>query len=282
MNVFISVDMEGATGVVHRDQLMPGGHDYERARRLLTRDVVAAATAALSVEEVLSVRICDGHGTMRNVLIEELPDLCELVSGPASSKTLCQSEGLDATFDAMILIGYHARAGARDAVLPHTWVGGLIHEIRVNDVVFGETALNAAIAGEFDVPVVFMAGDVAACAEARASLGDDLLTYAVKRATGPLAAICRPPVTTESEIRLGVLRGLTEGAERAPFKVPGPVDFRIVFHRRNQADKAAAQAGAERTGEREIAVRADTYLEAMQAAWACIEGAVHELPEWLT
>lgn len=282
MKVFISVDMEGATGVVHRDQLMPGGHDYERARKLLTGDVRAAAEAALSVEEVLAVRICDGHGTMRNVLIEELPELCELVTGPASSKSLCQSEGLDESFDAVLLVGHHARAGSEDAVLPHTWVGGLIHEIRVNDRVFGEIALNAAIAGSFGAPVVFVAGDEAACAEARADLGDDLVTCAVKRATGPLAAICKTPPRTDAEIRLGVLRALTDGVRREPFVVEGPVDFRIVFHRRDAAENAAQRAGVERTGEREVSVRADTYLPAMRAAWKTIEWAAHQLPEWLT
>ena len=35
MKVYISVDMEGATGVVHREQLVPGGEDYERSRKLL-------------------------------------------------------------------------------------------------------------------------------------------------------------------------------------------------------------------------------------------------------
>jgi len=33
LRVFISVDMEGATGIVHGDQLKPGGYDYERARK---------------------------------------------------------------------------------------------------------------------------------------------------------------------------------------------------------------------------------------------------------
>jgi D-amino peptidase len=273
--------MEGATGIVHRDQLLPGGYDYERGRRLLTRDVCAAVSAALSLEDVVGVRVCDGHGTMRNVLIEELPALCELVSGPASSKALCQSEGLDDTFGAAIFVGYHARAGASEAVLPHTWVGSLVHEIRVNGRVFGETALNAAIAGAFGVPVVFVSGDQAVCDEARADLGNDIVTFAVKRATGPSAALCLTPAATEDGIRLGVMRALADGARRKPFRVDGPVEFAVAFHRRMHADRAATRDGVERIGEREVALRTDTYLEAVRAGWRVIEWAANEPPEWL-
>ena len=50
MRVFISADMEGATGVVHSDSLLHGRPEYERARKYLTDDVVAAAQGALERE----------------------------------------------------------------------------------------------------------------------------------------------------------------------------------------------------------------------------------------
>ena len=281
MKVFVSVDMEGATGVVHQDQLMPGKPDYARGRKLVTGDVAAAVGAALSMDEIHYVLVCDGHGCMRNLLIEDLPLNCEVVVGPASSKTLCQSEGLDASFAAVMYVGYHARAGSRDAVLPHTWIGSLIHEVRVNGRVFGETAINAALAGEFGVPVVFVAGDDAVCREAKADLGDDLVAVSVKRATGPKAAICRTPAATAQDIRLGVMQGIESMKRRKPFVVPGPVDFAIEFHQRAQADRAAKRPGVERTGDREITLRHATYLEAVRDAWQTAEWTAGENPEWL-
>jgi D-amino peptidase len=281
MKVFVSVDMEGATGIVHNDQLLPGGYDYGRGREFLTGDVAAAVGAALSMDEVHHVLVCDGHGNMRNLLIDKLPGNCEVVVGPASSKTLCQSEGLDASFSAMLLVGYHARAGSRDAVLPHTWIGSVIHEVRVNGKVFGETALNAAIAGEFGVPVVFVAGDDAVGREAKADLGDDLVTVSVKRATGPKAAICRTPAATAQDIRLGVLQGIEGWKKRKPFRVPGPVELVIAFHQVAQADRASKRPGVERTGEREITLRRATYLEAVKDAWQTAEWTAGENPEWL-
>jgi D-amino peptidase len=281
MKVFVSVDMEGATGIVHNDQLMPGKSDYARGRKLLTGDVAAAVGAALSMDDVHHVLVCDGHGTMRNLLIEELPANCEVVVGPASSKTLCQSEGLDASFGAVMYVGYHARSGSKNAVLPHTWIGSLLHEVRVNGRVFGETALNAAIAGEFGVPVVFVAGDEAVCREAKADLGEDLVTVAVKRATGPKAAVCRTPAATAQDIRLGVLQGLESLKNRKPFRVAGLVEIVLAFHQNAQADRAGKRPGVERTGDREVTLRRATYLEAVREAWATAEWTAGENPEWL-
>lgn len=281
MKVFVSVDMEGATGIVHNDQLLPGGFNYERGRKLLTGDVATAVGAALSMDDVHYVLVCDGHGNMRNLLLEELPANCEVVVGPASSKTLCQSEGLDSSFGAMLLVGYHARAGSRDAVLPHTWIGSVIHEVRVNGRVFGETAINAAIAGEFGVPVVFVSGDEAVGREAKADLGADLITVAVKRATGPKAAVCRTPAATAADIRLGVLRAIESVKSRKPFQVAGPVEFVIAFHQVAQADRAAKRPGVERSGDREIVLRRATYLEAVRDAWQTAEWTAGENPEWL-
>jgi len=281
VRIFISCDMEGATGIVHGDQLVPGKPDYAQGREYMTRDVLAAAQAALSIDGVIAVRICDGHGTMRNLLIDRFPAGTEVVCGPASSKTLCQSEGLDDSFDAVLLVGYHAKAGTRDGVLPHTWIGSLVHEMSVNGKVFGEAALNAALAGEFGVPVVFLSGDEAACREVKADVGPSVVTVPTKRATGPRAAICKPPVQTEEDIRLGVLTALQDLKAHTPFRVPGPVEFRVGFHQTAQADRAAKHPGVERTGDREVAFRRDTYLDAVRLAWQVCEWTVSENPEWL-
>ena len=281
LRIFVSVDMEGAPGIVHRDQLLPGQSDYARGRELLTRDVLAAVTAALSYEGVEHVRVCDGHGTMRNLLLERFPAACDVVVGPASSKSLCQSEGLDDTFHAVMYVGYHARAGTPGAVLPHTWVGSLVHEIRVNGRVFGETALNAALAGEFGVPAVFLAGDEAACREAAADVGPHIVTVATKRATGPAAAICKTPARTEEEIRLGVLTALEGLAKARPLRVERPVAFAVVFHTVAMADRAAKRGTAERTGDREVTFRRPDYLSAVREAWQLVEWTASENPEWL-
>lgn len=281
MKVFISCDMEGCTGVVHGDQLVPGKPDYARGRELMTGDVVAAVKAALAVDGVRTVTVCDGHGTMRNLLLERFPIGSEVVCGPASSKSLCQSEGIDATYGAAMFVGYHSRAGTPDGLLAHTWIGSLIHEIRVNGKVFGETALNAAIAGEFGVPLVFLSGDAAACREAKADVSPHVVTVATKHATGPKAAICKPPAQTEADIHIGVLTALQDVKSVAPFRVAGPAEFAIVFHQVAQADRAAKRPDVERSGDREVRFSRPDYLDAVRLAWQVCEWTASENPEWL-
>ncbi len=72
-----------------------------------------------------------------------------------------------------------------------------------------------------------------------------------------------------------------DGVKREPFVVQRPVEFAIVFHRREMAAKAAKHEGVERSGEREITIHTDTYLAAVERAWAVIEWTANELPEWL-
>lgn len=281
LRVFISCDMEGCTGIVHNDQLVPGGFDYVRGRELMTGDVVAAAEAALSYEDVTQVRICDGHGTMRNVLIERLPSGVDLVTGPASSRGLCQVEGLDAGYDVLLCVGYHAMAGTPGALLSHTWIGSIVSEVRVNGRAFGELALNAGIAGDLGIPVAFLSGDEAACVEARSFLGDHLVTVPVKRAVGVKSAVCRTPSDTAEAIRLGVLTAL-EGLERLkPFVVEGPVEVAVSFHRTDMADRAAKRPGAERTGPHQLTFSRPTFTDAARETWALLEWTAGEQPEWL-
>lgn len=46
LKVFISVDMEGVSGVVTNDQTSAGGADYNRFRRLMTEEANAAIDGA--------------------------------------------------------------------------------------------------------------------------------------------------------------------------------------------------------------------------------------------
>ena len=87
MKIFISTDMEGATGIVHPEQVSIKGDDYNRGRCLLTGDVNAAVEGALEAgaDEVV---ICEGHANMRVILIEKLNEKSRLVAGPASSKEI--------------------------------------------------------------------------------------------------------------------------------------------------------------------------------------------------
>src|SRR5882724_7107126 len=67
--VYISVDMEGVAGAVNSDQLGPTGFEYERFRRFMTDEAVAAVRAAQEAGAT-EVVVSDSHGNGENLLIE--------------------------------------------------------------------------------------------------------------------------------------------------------------------------------------------------------------------
>lgn len=280
MKVYVSVDMEGATGVVHREQLVPGGEDYERSRRLLMGDVNAAVEGAFAggATEVL---VNDAHGTMRNLLIEDLHERAELISGPWTNKPLVQSECIDSSFGLGLFVGYHSRAGTERGLLAHTWVGRVVHGISCNGRVLGETAINAAVLGCHGVPVGLVTGGADLVEEARGVV-PDALAVAVKQPLGPTGARCRTPKATAADIRraaeAAVRRQRGEGEPFALFTFPEPVDVRVELHTYAMTERAARWQGASRTGEREVKVQETSWLPAIRRAWEILEFVMAEEP----
>ena len=69
--VYISVDMEGISGVNGDDQTGPGGAEYGRARKLMAEDANAAIRGAFD-GGATDVLVNDSHGGQRNLLPEDL------------------------------------------------------------------------------------------------------------------------------------------------------------------------------------------------------------------
>src|SRR3981189_3186437 len=78
LKVYISVDMEGVAGVVTADQLLPSGFEYERFRRFMTNEALAAVRAAqhAGASEIV---VSDSHGNGENLLIELFPAEVKIV-----------------------------------------------------------------------------------------------------------------------------------------------------------------------------------------------------------
>lgn len=257
MKLFVCADMEGATGIVHRDQLVPeGGAPYVAGCRLLTADVNAAIEGAVAagVDEVV---VSEGHAHMRNVVLEELHPAARLVRGPASwaNKPLCQIAGLDGSFDLAFFLGFHSRAGTPGGLLSHTWAGAIVHAVTVNGVELGETGLNALICGAWGVPVGLVCGADDLAREATATLGPAVETPITKRALGFNLAECWTPAATGPRIREAARRAVERRGELRPYTLGTPVIAELETHRREMADRMALVPGLERVGERQGAGR---------------------------
>jgi len=252
MKILIAADMEGITGVVHWNQVMPSNSEYPRFQKLMTADINAAIRGAFT-GGATSVAVTDGHNSSRNTLIEEIDPRAVLHSG--SPMPLSMVHGVDQGVDAVFFIGYHGRIGAQNTILDHTWSDERVANLWVNGKLFGESALNGGVCGHFNVPVILISGDQTVCAEAQEFFGHALETAVVKRAVGRMAAECLPPAVTSKLIEDAAKRAMKKFAAKKapkPFKVKAPIKMTLEFTQSDMADKAMIMPGAVRMQDRKI------------------------------
>jgi D-amino peptidase len=217
LKVFISVDMEGLAGVVAGAEVSPSGPDYGHFRAIMAGETNAAVEGAIRAGAT-EVLVRDSHGDKRNLLPADVDPRARLLRG-ASAGPKNMMEGIDSTFDAVVFVGYHAKAGTPNAILEHTSTGNVI-DLAINGVSLPEAGYNALTAGLYGVPVVFVAGDRAVVDQVRGLLGP-IGAVAVKEEFGD-AALSLSPQRAREEIQRGVERAVRERARARPYRLPGP------------------------------------------------------------
>lgn len=265
MKVYISVDIEGISGVVHPDQGTMGHAEYDRARRLMTGEANAAIQGALEAGAT-RVLVNDSHGGMRNLLIEELhaAEGVELITGTPKPHSMV--EGLDESFDVAFFVGYHSRAGTLHGTIDHTFSGNVLG-VWLNDIEVGEIGLNAAMAGHYGVPVTLVTGDQAAVDEAQALLGPGVRTVAVKQATSRYAARCLLPEEAQRRIREAARLAC---AASEPWRLAPPIRLVVAFRTSAHADVAELVPFSKRLDGRRLQFTADDYPTVYRALRAMV------------
>lgn len=281
MNVYVSVDIEGVSGVVHGDMMMASGREYDRGRKLMTADANAAIEGLVrgGAEYIL---VNDSHGPMRNLLVEEIHQSAHLITGTGDAKDHCQLEGANSTsFDAAVFVGYHAMARTQFAIHPHTIAGAVVAELRLNGKPHGETGLNAAVLASLGIPTVMVTGDETTMGEATDFLGAHIQTVNVKKATGHNAAICRPITQCYKEITEAAEQALKAVGDVPLYKPEEPWVLEVDFNTMLQANRASRTAGVTRMGPMTIQVEGDSPWDQYQNLWAALRSALYEPAAWL-
>ncbi len=209
--VYISVDMEGISGVNGDDQTSAGGAEYGRARKLMAEDANAAIRGAFE-GGATEVVVNDSHGSQRNLLPEDLDPRARLISH--SFKRYGMMEGLDETFDAIVFVGYHAKADAPRGVFAHTG-SGVVRDLQVNGVSVGEGGMNAALARWYGVPVVAVSGDDTAVEEVTRAV-PGIRGAVVKRAINTRAVELRPLAEARKDIQAAARDGVQSARKPTP------------------------------------------------------------------
>jgi D-amino peptidase len=255
MKVYLSIDLEGITGVVGSYQVVQTTGALEEVRRLLTGDVNAAIAGAKS-GGATTIWVNENHSG-RDLLLEEVDPTAEVLLGvPKPFQTL---EGLDSTFDAVFMIGIHAAAGTAAGVLDHTWSVKCIQNLRVNGVTIGELGLNALLAGHYGVPIALVSGDQAVAEEARQLLGE-VECAIVKFGTDRYSARCLHPEKARRVIQEAAEKAVRDAHRYQPLRMKPPFVLEIDYANTAFASCACWIPTAERLGPRTVAFRAEDFL----------------------
>jgi len=240
VKIFISVDMEGIGGIGSPHMVSSSGKDYDTGRKLMTAEVNTVVKAILETGPATIV-VNDSHGDMQNLLHTELDSRVEYIQ--SNIKPWGMVQNLDATFDGIIFIGYHAMAGAENGFLAHTG-SGTVKGLWINGTEVGEGGLNAMFAGEMGVPVLLASGDKAFAEEISRLIATR--TVVTKEAIGGSAAKLLHPDVVNKALREQTLAAMKDLKNAKALAVKQPVTFNLKVDQPTRADVAMGIPGMKR------------------------------------
>lgn len=254
--VYISVDMEGISGVNGDDQTSAGQPEYARGRKLMLEDANAAIRGAFA-GGATDVLVNDSHGSQRNLLPEDLDPRARLISH--SFKRHGMMEGLDESFDSVLFVGYHAKASAPRGLFAHTG-SGVVRDVQLNGVSIGEGGMNAAMAAWYGVAVALVTGDDTAVEEVKAS-APGVTGVVVKRAINTRAVELVPVAEARRRIEAGAKAAVAAAKKPAPVRA-GPYKVTMQFRDVTIPEVASAFREMSRPAADTIAFERDAMPDA--------------------
>lgn len=231
MKGYISVDIEGTSGVVNIDQISKKGKEYERARKWMTEETVKAVEI-LHSHDINEIIVADSHGGMTNLLFEEFPAYVELIQGNLRPLSMVSQIN---RCDFGLFLGYHA-GPVSQAILGHV-ISGVFADIKLNGQPINEFYLNALTAGYYDVPIIFLAGDQAICDFVN-DASPEIVTMATKKGISALAGRTKtlPQVKKEFEEKISLAIEKWKNDEISPLTIEEPIQLELTFQSPKFAD----------------------------------------------
>ena len=263
IKVYILTDGEGPAGIQTFAQVNP---DNPELKKQLAEEINAAVEGLLEAGAT-EIIVWDGHDGSRTLRLADLHPKAKLLQGSPMPHSL----GLDSSFAALLFVGQHAMAGA-PGILAHSYSSESIQNMWMNGKLVGEIGTLTAYAGWVGVPVIFISGDRAACEELL-ELVPNAETAIVKEALSRTAALSLSRAAALELIRRKARAALLRRAEIRPYRVSGPLEFRIEYTTRHPVRlHVEHNPGVPKINERTVSIRGNDFLEAWNNAKGFSEG----------
>lgn len=234
MKIAILTDMEGVAGIMNfKDWCKPDGIYYEKGCRLMTEEVNACVDG-LFEGGATEVIVSDDHAGSNpgNIDPELIDERVWLKRGHAAE--IYPTGLLDKTFDGLVFVGQHAKAGTDFSHITHSMMWNII-DYSINGISIGEYGLNCLCAMELGVPTILACGEQALVEEAQ-KLTPGVVGVSVKRGLRPdgledftaeqysrakLSAVHMAPKMARKKIRAGAMEAMAKlKTAKASFRYP--------------------------------------------------------------
>ena len=266
LKVYISADMEGITGVTHWSEVDPEKPDYAQFQKRMTDEVVSACRGTLDAGAE-KIMVKDAHYTGRNILSADLPQESELIRG-WSGHPYSMVQEIDRTFDALIMVGYHSRAGSGGNPLSHTMSSAKIERMFINGREASEFLLHGYVGAKHKVPLVFVSGDRALCKEV-AEVSPGTATFVTMEGVGD-STVSIHPEKSLSSIRKIVCDALQTVDKTRAWPLPDQFELSIRYMKQTAAYRASHYQGAEFISPKMVRYRAKDYDDIMRFVLFCV------------
>jgi D-amino peptidase len=181
MKYYISFDFEGLAGITNWRETLGD----RPSKELATEQLNAFLEGIYEREPEAEVVVADSHALGTNLHWNKLIGNTRLIKG--YPRKYYMIEGLDDSYDGLILFGYHAPAGYAGN-MDHTYSSSSIYSVQINGKVVGEAEINALVASHYKVPLKFIYCDDATADWLHKSISAKLCILESKRAISRFAA----------------------------------------------------------------------------------------------
>ncbi len=260
MKIYISTDIEGVCGSTHWDEADNNKSDYAEFQKQMTAEVAAACKGAMAAD-VKNIVVQDAHGTGRNITAKELPEGVKLIRGWSGHPNAMVQE-LDKSFDALLFVGYHSRAGSEGNPLSHSMRGSYVDYLKINNNYASEFLLHGLLAATMGIPVAFLAGDEDLCNEVK-SINSNITTVAVKKGIGDSTLSIHPKAAIE-KIWQGVESALKNDLSKCLLPTYDEYKIELRFKKHQLAYSASFYPGCKLNDPQTISFTTKEYFEVMR------------------